>query len=396
MLAVDLGGTRVRVASVASDGRILSQADARTLAADGPEAIVRQILELAAVVANVAVADAGVTNAAVANAEVVTPPEQPEQADPPERSEPAEWSAPRATLKTRSEQEGHSQQRVTLKPLAVGVAAPGPLDPRTGVVFDTPNLVGWRDFPLRTALSEAFGLPVHVHNDANLAAYGEAKAGAGRGRNLVVYLTVSTGVGGGIVRAGRIEAGANGLAGELGHVIVKAGGPRCNFGHAGCLEALASGTAIARAARARMAGSGRETAGGEGGIAQIVGGDLSARDVALAAGQGDPIAWAIMQEAATMLGLAIGSFVNAYDPDIVIVGGGVSESWDLIAETVRKSAGEVVMAPERRHFEIVRAQLGDAAGIVGAGLWAWENELGQEFGHSHNAGHPRSSGSPVA
>lgn len=307
--AIDLGGTRVRVALAGADGRILSQASEGTLADEGPAAVLAQMRALA-----------------------------------------------RRILDTEGgERDGGPP------PSAVGVAAPGPLDPRTGIVLDTPNLVGWKDYPIEAAVAEAFGAPAFAHNDANLAALGEARLGAGRGHELVVYLTVSTGVGGGIVRSGRIEAGANGLAGELGHVIVDAGGPRCNFGHPGCLEALASGTAIARAAREARAAQGGDDHGA-----------MTAREVAIAAREGDPLAAAIMHRAARMLGLAVGGFINVLDPNIVIVGGGVSQSWDLLEAHVDKSAGEVVMAASRRSVPIVRAALGDDAGLVGAALWAAE------------------------
>lgn len=328
VLAVDLGGTHVRVAKVGRDGRILAQRRARTFAGDGPEAVVAQIAELVEELADARESDVGAVLAYYP------------------RSEPM-------------------ADRETGRPHAVGVAAPGPLDPRTGIVFATPNLEGWRDFALRDVLSDTLGLPVHVHNDANLAGLGEALAGAGRGHDLVVYLTVSTGVGGGIIRDGRIEEGATGLAGELGHVIVDAGGPACNFGHAGCLEGLASGTAIARAARERIARGEDSTLGAP------QDDDVTAEAVAEAARSGDPLALAVMDDAATWLGLAIGSFVNAFDPHAVIIGGGVCLSWDLLESPMRRAARSVIMAPDRRRVEIVRAALGDDSGLVGAGLWVW-------------------------
>lgn len=346
VLAVDLGGTHVRVAKVGRDGRILAQRRARTFAGDGPDAVIAQIAELVEELAEWREADVG--------AELATYP----------------GSEPLADRETERRAQSRRGSVEIEHPHAVGVAAPGPLDPRTGIVFATPNLEGWRDFAFRDVLADALGLPVHVHNDANLAGLGEALAGAGRGHELVVYLTVSTGVGGGIIRAGRIEEGATGLAGELGHVIVDAGGPACNFGHAGCLEGLASGTAIARAARERIARGEDSTLGA------LPDDGVTAEAIAEAARSGDPLALAVMDDAATWIGLAIGGFVNTFDPHVVIIGGGVSLSWDLLQVPMRSAALSVIMAADRRRVEIVRAALGDDSGLVGAGLWVWAKEDG--------------------
>lgn len=309
VLVVDLGGTQLRVASADRDARLAGALRLATPADDGPEAVIRAIAD----------------------------------------------TARRVT--SRLGPDRHA---------AVCVAAPGPLDPRSGTVFATPNLAGWRDVPLRDLLAERLGLPAWVHNDANLAALGEALRGAGRGHDPLVYLTVSTGVGGGIIQDGHIVEGATGLAGELGHVIVQAGGPACNFGHRGCLEGLASGTAIGRRAQEAMA------SGAAGALAAVEPGPPTARDVAAAAEAGDPLSLSILGDAGRALGLAIGGFVNVFDPARVVVGGGVSGAWPLLAATVRAAAREVTMSADRRTVDIVPAALGDDAGLVGAALYAWD------------------------
>ena len=311
-LAVDLGGSRLRVAIVDGGGGIRARHDATTPAADGPEAVVGAIL------------------AAVGE---LLP--------------------------------GGAASRCA----AVAVAAPGPLDPVTGVVLAAPNLPGWSGYPLADRLTAALGMPVLVRNDANLAALGESLYGAGRNRDPLVYLTVSTGVGGAIVQGGHVVEGATGLAGELGHAILLAGGPACNLGHEGCLEALCSGTAIALRAREEIA-RGRESLLRE---RARTGGAITAHDVATAAAAGDPLALEVWTRATTFLGLAIGSFINIFDPARVIVGGGVSRSWPLLREPLLAAAGRVVMSPERRRVDVVPAALGDDSGLLGAAACALEH-----------------------
>jgi glucokinase len=253
----------------------------------------------------------------------------------------------------------------------IGVAAPGPLDPASGIVYEVPNMPGWHDFPLAARLVEATGLPVWVHNDANLAALAEARYGAGRGFDPLVYLTVSTGVGGGVIIDDEMLSGRHGLAGELGHVVVRAGGPTCGLGHPGCLEALASGTAIARRARDLVA------AGRAAGIARFAAPDqpVSAATVAHAARSGDSVAIELYHDVGEVLGLAIGSLINIFDPGRVIIGGGVSQAWDLFAGAMWPAVRQVAMVWEVRPIDIVQALLADDAGLVGAASYAldrWE------------------------
>ena len=243
----------------------------------------------------------------------------------------------------------------------VGVAAPGPLDAETGVVYATPNLQGFDDYPLVARWTERLGGPVWLHNDANLAAFGEYRFGAGAGHDPLIYLTISTGVGGGLIVDGRIWTGRFGLAGELGHVIVQAGGPACNFGHPGCLEGLASGTAIGKRGReAAEAGRSDKLANDSG--------EITAKSVARAAEGGDPVAAEIYRDAGRFLGL--GGFINALDPSRIVLGGGVIAAWDLFEASMRGGTREVVMTPEVRSPDVVPAATGDDAGLLGAAAYA--------------------------
>jgi glucokinase len=253
--------------------------------------------------------------------------------------------------------------------IGVGAAVPGPVDAGSGLVFSPPNVVGWGTYPLAAELEAELSLPVWLNNDANLAALGEARFGAGRGPDPLVYLTISTGVGGGIVLGNRVYVGAHGLAGELGHVIVQPGGPACRAGHAGCLEALASGTAVARRATEALAVAPATTT-----IGQYVapGAKPTAADVARAAEAGDALARALFADAGTALGLAIGGVLNTLDPARVVLGGGLAGSWKLWAPAMHEAVTSVVMAQAARAIQIVPAALGDDAGLLGAAAYAFD------------------------
>ena len=242
---------------------------------------------------------------------------------------------------------------------AIGMASPGPLDPKTGVVLATPNIHEWINFPLTEKLSAHFGVPAYLDNDANLAALGEWKFGAGQGHHDLLYLTISTGIGGGVIVNDRILHGYHGLAAELGHVTVLAGGPVCACGYEGHLEALASGTAIVRYIRGQLeAGTKSELRSDEG---------LNAREVAEAAERGDALAKSAFARAGKYLGIGVASFLHTFDPSIVILGGGVSRSGPLLFEPFEASLRTHVFNP--RYLEnliISTAALGDDAGLLGA------------------------------
>jgi glucokinase len=248
----------------------------------------------------------------------------------------------------------------------VGVGAPGPLDPESGVVFEPPNMPGWRDVPLAEMLSRRLGLCVAVENDANAAAMGEHWVGAGAGIDDLIYITVSTGIGGGLILGGRLYRGVTGTAGEVGHVVIETGGPRCGCGRLGCLEALASGTAIAREARAAVL-AGQPTS-----LSVIPVERLEAEDVARAAREGDPLARKVFARAAAALGTGIANLVNLFNPSLVIVGGGVARAGDLLFGPVRRIVHQEAFERPGAAVRIVPAGLGDDVGAVGAAAVARE------------------------
>ena len=242
---------------------------------------------------------------------------------------------------------------------AIGMASPGPLDPETGVVLATPNIPEWVDFPVTEKLSEHFGVPAYLDNDANLAALGEWKFGAGKGHRHVLYLTISTGIGGGVIINDRVLHGYHGLAAELGHVVVLAGGPVCSCGHEGHLEALAAGPAIVRYIREQL------EAGTESELENVE--SLNAYEVAEAAKRGDALAKSAYERAGKFLGIGVASFLHTFDPSIVIFGGGVSQSGSLLFDPFEDSLRNQVFNP--RYLEnlvITTAALGDNAGLLGA------------------------------
>lgn len=247
------------------------------------------------------------------------------------------------------------------------VGAPGPVDRDAGTVLDAPNL-GWRSVGLAAIVARELGRPTCIENDANAAALAESRLGAGVNSRAMLYITVSTGVGGGLVLDGRLYRGARGGAGEIGHITMVPNGPLCSCGSRGCLEAVASGTAIAR--------RGQELASRPAGrtIAAIAGsGPVTARVVAEAARQGDPTASAILREAFEYLGTAVASALNLLDLDAVVIGGGVSQVGDVLFDTVKQKVAVLAYPPEAAaRCRIVPASLGTDAGVLGAACCAVE------------------------
>ncbi|MFQ5886603.1 MAG: ROK family protein, partial [Anaerolineae bacterium] len=301
VVTVDLGGTHIRSALINEEGEILARAERETLAQEGPEPVIGRI-------------EACIRDVA------------------------------RGTE-------------------AVSIAAPGPLDPWKGIIHQAPNLPGWRDVPLADILHRAFKVPVYLNNDANLAALAEHRFGAGQGANHLIYLTISTGIGGGIISQGRLLLGAKGLAGEVGHMTLEPEGPPCGCGGRGHLESLASGPAIARRAVAEME-KGTETS-----ITRLVKGNLSkvtAKVVAQAAQEGDPLANSIFKEAGFYIGLGITNLLHILNPQLVILGGGVSKAGDLIFDPVRATVKARAIPSIQGGVKIVLSALGDDAGLLGA------------------------------
>ncbi len=251
--------------------------------------------------------------------------------------------------------------------VAVGVSFGGPVDARRGLVRLSHHVPGWEDVPLAEELSRELGVPAAVDNDANVAALGEWRFGAGQGADSLLYITVSTGVGGGWVLGGRIWSGADGMAGEIGHTIVRPGGMLCSCGKHGCVEAEACGPTIARKAVALLANdaqSGRLLLDLASSRPEGVTGELVSR----AAGAGDPLALAVLLDAASALGSGIAAAVNLINPERVVLGGGVTKSgeqwWARVRETARAEA-----LPQAR-VNIVPAAMSDDVPLWGAAALA--------------------------
>ncbi|HET7641724.1 MAG TPA: ROK family protein [Ktedonobacteraceae bacterium] len=309
-------------------------------------------------------------------------------------------------------QEALDKADVSLGQIAgIGVAAPGPLDSNRGIVFSPPNLPGWDGIPLRDLLAERFQTSIYVDNDANVAGLGEYMFGAGQGSRNIVYMTVSTGIGGGVIADGKLLRGANGTAGELGHMTIDWHGERCTCGNIGCLEYIASGTSIARKANeAIQAGEGTElltfartmlqhssTVADQSALPThsydpttveldisaleeeedtlanaLQQGDeedlwVNARTVALAAEAGIPLARAIIQHAAEALGVGFVNIIHIFNPDMIIVGGGVTQMGPMLMEPALRVVQERAMKAPSEAVRIVQAQLGMNVGLVGAG-----------------------------
>lgn len=243
---------------------------------------------------------------------------------------------------------------------AISVASPGPQDPARGILFSTPNIPSWVNFPLGKLLEEKYRVPVYLENDANLAALGEWEFGAGRGFHDILYLTISTGIGGGVISNDRLISGHRGLATELGHITVLPDGPICSCGRRGHLEAIASGTAIARRVSEMIAAGQASTLAGQSDT-------LTARRVAEAALQGDQLSREAFSYAGRFLGQAVSDFLHMFNPAIVIFGGGVSQAGPLLFDPMKQSLSEHIMnASYLEDLKIAAAELGDDAGLLGA------------------------------
>lgn len=315
VMGVDLGGTKILTALAGMDGQVLAEVKVPTEAFEGQQHVIGQIVRS---VGNVLQAG-GV---------------KPEQV------------------------------------LALALGAPGPLDTVQGIIHFAPNLA-WHDLPIRQVLEQRLSIPVLLENDANLAALGEHIYGAGRGEDNMVYITVSTGIGGGLILGGRLYRGSTDGAGEVGHMTVFADGPLCGCGNRGCLEALASGTAIARDAR-ELAACGR----GEQ-ILAAAGGDpagITAVTVAAAAAAGDPAAKSIIARAARYLGIGIANVINLLNPSLVVLGGGVMDIGELVWQNLQLEVRARALEAAGKSARITRAELGGRAGVMGAIALALRNK----------------------
>lgn len=314
VLAVDLGATNIRAALVTRDGKIVRRASRSTSVAGEPRSVVDRMA------ASIAEIDAGI------------------DADIP-----------------------------------IGIASPGPLDPRAGTILFTPNLPDWRDVPLVAWMEEATGRRVALQNDGNCGALGEVDFGSAAGVDDLVYLALGTGIGGGIISGGMLVDGRRGLGAEVGHVVIALDGPRCTCGSIGCLEAFASGWAIRRDAELVAA-----TADGDRLRELAADGELHAGIVAAAADEGDPAAAAIMRRAGRALGAAIGAFANLFNPSMVVIGGGVAGVGETLLSHTREAIPQHSFIDMRRDLTIGYSSLGNDTGLLGAAALAFRN-----FGDSH-------------
>jgi glucokinase len=244
----------------------------------------------------------------------------------------------------------------------IGICAPGPLDPTTGVILNPPNVPCWRDFPLADEVRKVYRVPVRVDNDANGAALAEARWGAGRGYPSVFYATIGTGIGTGIIFDGRIFHGRTGAAGEGGHVSIDYHGPLCKCGKPGCIEVFASGTAIGKRARQKIADGGKSS------MPYLAGGNLDAvtgEIVGKAFAAGDPLATEILTETADMVALWLGNMIDLLDPHVIVIGGGAAALIQPFFDRIRKRIPKLTVNPRSSEVPIVSSRYGADSGIAG-------------------------------
>lgn len=240
----------------------------------------------------------------------------------------------------------------------IALAAPGFIDSENGMVIRAVNIPGWKCLPLNNILEQKFNQPVFIENDARLAALGEYKFGAGIGHHDLIYLTISTGIGGGVIIKGRLLTGSRGLAAEIGHTTILPDGPLCSCGQKGHLEAISSGTAIAQFVKDQI-NMGKKTS-----LADV--NNFSSKEVAQAAMSGDEVCQSAFHQAGTYLGKSIANLLHIFNPSCLIIGGGVSLSGGLLFDPMRKELEKTIISQEYlKSLSITVAKLGDNAGLIG-------------------------------
>ena len=312
VLAIDIGGTKIIAAIISDEGQLMAREYCPTLADEGPQAVIKRI-----------------------------------------------FSTIDRLLGLRN--VGVSQLH------SISVAAAGAIDFARGIVTLSPNLPGWRDIPLRDIVKEKYGVNTFLLNDASAAVLSEHRFGAGRGLNNLIYITVSTGIGSGIMINGELYSGVSGGAGEIGHTTIDVNGPGCSCGNIGCLEMLASGTAMAREAIRRI------KAGERSSLTKITKGkieNITAEEVSIAAQGGDSLALEVISQAATYLGVGLVTLVNVFNPEMIIIGGGMSKMGDLLLNPARQVVKERAYQLLAQAVRIVPAELGDNAEVLGAAIFA--------------------------
>jgi glucokinase len=316
VVAVDLGGSKISVAIISADYRVLAREQHPTLSEEGVDSVInRVILSVRQIITsgNIALSQLG----------------------------------------------------------GISLAAAGAIDSLRGIVTLSPNLPGWRDIPLGSIIEERLGIRTWLINDANAAALGEHQLGAGRGVENLIYLTIGTGIGGAIIIDGKLYTGVCGSAGEIGHMTVEVSGPRCECGNVGCLETLASGKAIAREAKKRLNSGARSS------LTEAVAGkvaDITAKDVNMAAQQGDALANDVIKNVANYLGVGMVNLVNIFNPEMIVVGGGIASMGDLLLEPARQIVKERAFPVSAAAVRIVTTELGNDAGLVGAAHFAFKQK----------------------
>ena len=308
VLAIDLGGTQIRAALVTPDLEVHGRRAIETDDERGVDSVVERICELA------------------------------------------------SAVRTETTQQGLPT------PIGIGISSPGPLDPWRGVVLAPPNLAGWRDVPLAPAVEEALALPTFLERDTNVAVVAEWRYGAARGTRSAVYITVSTGIGGGIVSDGRPIIGPDGTAGEVGHMTVEIDGPPCACGGVGHLEAIASGTALAKAARDLLDTNAAPilaalAAGGE---------EVDAKLLARAADEGDAACAEVLERAWLAIGAGCASLVNLLNPEVIVIGGSIAAHRPRLFEVARAEIVRRAFDVPARRVRVVHPKLGDDVSLIGA------------------------------
>lgn len=307
MIGVDLGGTNLRTALLNSEGDILAKTKVATQVSQG-------------------------------------------------------WNNVVAQIKDAVSRQRDVANELGLEVAAIGVGAPGIIQLESGVVVQSPNFPDWNNVPLKAELEEALQIPVFLENDANAAALGEQWRGAARGINTMLLLTLGTGVGGGIVLNNKIFHGADGMAGEIGHMTLVPDGRPCSCGNTGCLEMYASARGILQSYQEE-----REK-GSTTGLVQ----DLTAERIYQAAQDGDPIAQRVMKDMGRMLGIGLASLINIFNPEMIVLGGGVKDAWELFIDAAREEILKRAFIGPARRVRIVPSLLGDDAGMTGAAALAFQ------------------------
>lgn len=314
LIGIDIGGTNLVVGAVREDGtRVRGLISEPTGVPDGPDAVIERIVQMA-----------------------------------------------RGVIATTRQEDGAAEI------LGVGIGSPGPLDRKQGLVIFTPNL-RWKNMPLRDRIGNALQLPASLDNDANCAMLGEHWIGAAQGARNAVCFTIGTGIGGGIVIGGELVHGASDAAAEIGHITIEVNGRRCGCGNDGCLEAYASGPAIARRAVEAL------EAGAVSGIPALAGGELSritAQTVFEAVAAGDALADELVRDTARYLGVGIANLLNILNPEVVVVCGGVTRAGDHLFTPLRREVARRAFKPAVEACRIVPGSLEGRAGVVGAAK-AW-------------------------